>query len=166
MTNKKYHNLILNVGAYEGAGLSSLILGTRVGYDTPKEILTAFREALLAVVKEKLEEDAAGQCSNCETKLRTPLEQYCSFCGRHLKLKRNLDLEAAAFFERMFQTQLHEFVEWDTFVDHEWYVGCFFNGRYVIQESFEQMLAAWDEVDFSNTEIQSLGLISPDKEIW
>lgn len=165
---QQYHNLILTIGAYESSTLTNLVFGTPIGYDTPKEIMIAFREAILNIIKEKIKQDESGVCSKCEIKTRSGLEIYCSFCGRRLNRERDLNSEAASFFQGLFGTQLHEFIEWEWMADQNWYVGRFYKGRYFLKEGFEGMLEDWENIDFDhlNTETQSAGLISPDKEAW
>lgn len=146
-----YQTLILDLGTYESASVTTLMIGSDIEHATPREALTSFRDALIAVAKEAIEDDKSD-CSQCSKKLASPEDRYCSFCGRHLKIERDLNEEASSYFRSLWETQYHEFRGWENLVDLGWYVGRIGQGRYVRMQGFDGFLAGWDNVDWDKLE--------------
>jgi hypothetical protein len=120
--------------------------------DTPREILQAFRNTLMALVEYQMErEDKDGECSQCTHKARTPLARFCEFCGKPLKRPPEAQsLIAAEHFRSWFRQEMHEFSDWEILSENGWNVSWLIDGGYVKLEGFDRYLEDWDPEDYED----------------
>jgi len=150
--SRTYRNLILGLGTYEGSLMPTLSVAFLDGeFETPREILQAFRDCLMALVTETFKDAHADTCPHCEHKTRTLTANFCEFCGKPLK-DGELDLneQASLRFDRWFKQELNEFTDWDFFAMNGWNVTWTVSGGYVSLAGFDQLLEEWDPEDWED----------------
>ena len=142
MADRKYRNLILGYGTYEGSKVPVIVVSCQGGdFDTPKDILNAFRKVLLDVAEGLVKEEEDAACSNCKRKTRTETARYCEFCGRPFR-PPTTDFGEVAYgiFSEWFQMEAHEFNLWESLDYLGWQVGQITSGGFVRIDGFEQIL--------------------------
>lgn len=138
--------LILGCGTYEGGRVPEILVGGQFqdGFDTVRGALGHFRRCMTLLVEDKIQKDESGTCSYCSKKHATPLDRYCSFCGRRLRREHDMYEDTSALFQEFFERELHEFTEWEALANFGWNVNWISKGRYVRVDGFDQMLANWE----------------------
>jgi hypothetical protein len=143
----KYRNLILGCGYVESATIAQVIVASAYEYDSPKELLQAFRDCLMEAEKEVRGETKEGVCSTCDRDISHPEATYCAFCGSRLIEVIAIEESVAARFADWFREDMNGFTEWEAVHDRGWYIGILLTGGYVQIQGFERYLEHWNPED-------------------
>jgi hypothetical protein len=171
---RSYQQLYLGCGTYEGSKITLLAVAAVAhdGFPTWQEAVTHFRACLIEVVKLRGEAEGCHEavCERCIGVTSTETAKFCQLCGSKLPSQdgHDLDSEAAAMFISWFETELHEFQEWDELSAMGWEVSNVTSGGFVVLEGFNELLENWNSPEeyegpdrngdrFWNTELVQTG---------
>jgi hypothetical protein len=142
----RFSQLYLGTGRHEDQRLPMLSFAFNgKGFASWLDAVTHFRNCLVQIVKKKL--DNKDGCFECAKQMASHPVLFCSHCGRKLLDESELDLntETSSLFQSWFDTEMHEFREWDELEQLGWLTSAEVSGGFVRIIGFDRHLADWDE---------------------